>query len=418
MMMRFLPLLAATLALSSPVPAKTLLPSPSSELQTLERAMARAKAREQALRKETEAFAREQEDVSRQMVEAAAQIQAREAMIVASRERMERLAAERVVLRKKLDARKDELSTLLAGLTKLERNPPPALLAAPQDGLKALRAALLFSAAVPALQSQTTALAHDLSRLSSLEVSLLREEQDLTAGIARLRSAKRQLEVLYERKKALLANAGEALSRERARAAELAAKAKSLQELLRKLAEDSRRRELAERKATAELTMKLPSATEKPPARFTRALGKLDYPVQGQLIGRFGDADGIGGRIKGILITTLPGAQVVAPAQGRVAFAGSFRSYGQLLILDVGEGYHVLLAGMARIRVETGQTLAAGEPVGEMGVAPAQGTTIGSQLKDAGPIIYVEFRKAGSAVDSSAWWIGGRKEARNQKGMN
>ena len=78
----------------------------------------------------------------------------------------------------------------------------------------------------------------------------------------------------------------------------------------------------------------------------------------------------------------------------------------------------VLTPDNPRIKVETGQTLVAGEPVGEMGVAPAQGTTIGGQLKDAGPIIYVEFRKAGSAVDSSAWWIGGRKEARNQKGMN
>jgi murein hydrolase activator len=418
MMMRFLALLAATLALSSPLASKTLGPSPSSELQTLERAIARAKAREQALRKERETFARDQDAVSRQLVEAAAQIQAREAMMVAARERIEKLAAERTSLRKKFDARKDELSALLTGLMKLERNPPPALLAAPRDGLAALRAALLFSAAVPALQSQTTALAHDLSRLSSLEVLLHREEQDLTAGIGRLRSAKEHLEVLYERKKALLTSAGVALSRERARAAELAEKAKSLHELLRKLAEESRRRELADRKAAAELAMKPPSVTEKPPARFTRALGKLDYPVQGQLIGRFGDADGIGGRIKGILIASLPGAQVVAPAQGRVAFAGTFRSYGQLLILDVGEGYHVLLAGMARIKVETGQTLVAGEPVGEMGEAPAQGTAIGSRLKDASPIIYVEFRKSGSAVDSSAWWIGGRKEARNQKGMN
>jgi len=418
MMMRFFLLLTAALAFSSPVQAKTLAQLPSGELKTLERALARAKAREQALTKEAQTLAHEQEDVSRQLVEAAAQIQARESMVGASRERIEKLAAEQTLLRRKLGARKDELAVLLAGLMKLERNPPPALLAAPQDGLKALRAAMLFSAAVPALQSETTALAHDLSRLSALEASLVLEGDALAANLARLRSAKLQLEGLYERKKALLASAGEALTRERARAAELAEKAKSLQELLRKLAEESRRRELAEQKAQAELETKPPSATEKPPVRFTRALGKLDYPVQGQLIGQFGDADGIGGRIKGILIAALPGAHVVTPAQGRVAFAGSFRSYGQLLILDVGEGYHVLLAGMARIKVETGQTLAAGEPVGEMGQTPAKGTTIGGQLKDARPIIYVEFRKAGGAVDSSAWWIGGRKEARNQKGMN
>jgi len=415
-MMRFLVLLAASLALSLPATAKTLGPLPSNELKTVERALARTKAREQALTKEAEALAREAEDVSHQLVEAAAQIQAREAMIAASRQRIEKLAAEQASIRNKLGARMNELSTLLAGLVRLERNPPPALLAAPRDGLQALRAAMLFSAAVPAVQSETTALSHDLSRLSALATSLLDEEQDLKANLARLRAAKLQLEDLYARKKSLQASASEALSRERVRAADLAEKAKSLQELLRKLAEESRRRELAEQQARAERATL--SATEKPPVQFTRALGKLDYPVQGQLIGQFGDADGIGGRIKGILMATLPGAQVVAPAQGRVAFAGKFRSYGQLLILDVGEGYHVLLAGMARVTVETGQTLAAGEPVGEMGETPAQGTTIGGRLKDARPIIYVEFRKAGSAVDSSAWWIGGRKEARNQKGMN
>jgi septal ring factor EnvC (AmiA/AmiB activator) len=418
MMMRFLAILAAVLALSASLQAKTLSPAPANELKTLERALARAKLREQALVNETEALAREREDVSHQLVEAATQIQAREAMIAASRDRIGKFTAEQAVLRKKLEERKDELSGLLSALVRLGRNPPPALIAAPEDALKALRAAMLFSAAVPVLRTETTSLAHDLSRLSSLQASLNREEQDLAANLARLRSTKLQLESLYRRKKALLASAGEALSRERSRAAQLAEKAKSLQELVRKLAEDSRKRELAEQEAAAQLAAKPPSATEKPPAGFTRAHGKLDYPVQGQLIGRFGDADGFGGRIKGILIATRQGAQVVAPAEGRVAFAGSFRSYGQVLILDVGEGYHVLLAGMARIEVETGQSLAVGEPVGEMGEAPAQGAAIGGQLKDARPIIYVEFRKAGNAVDSSAWWIGGRKEARNQKGMN
>jgi murein hydrolase activator len=417
MIMRFLVLLTAALTLSSPLYAETLESAPASELKTVQGALARTKARQETLTREAEALAREQEAVSRQLIEGAAQIQAREAIIGASRERIEKLAADQTLLRNKLSARQDELSTLLAGLVKLERNPPPALLAAPQDGLKALRAAMLFSASVPALRSETTALAHDLSRLSALKASLLREERDLSANLTTLRLAKRQLDGLYDRKKALLASTGEALSRERARAAELADKAKSLQELIRNLAEESRRRELAAQNTPAEVRMRPPSVTEKPPLHFTRSLGKLDYPVQGRLIGRFGDADGIGGRIKGILIATLPGAQVVAPAHGRVAFAGSFRSYGQLLILDVGEGYHVLLAGMARIQVETGQSLAAGEPVGVMGGALAQETMIGGQLKD-GPIVYVEFRKAGSAVDSSAWWIAGRKEARNQKGMN
>jgi len=109
---------------------------------------------------------------------------------------------------------------------------------------------------------------------------------------------------------------------------------------------------------------------------------------------------------------------VITPASGQVAFAGDFRSYGQLLILDVGEGYHVLLAGMARIRVETGQVIAVGEPVGEMGNGPGQWTMIGDRPTDPRPIIYVEFRKAGTAIDPTKWWVGGTKEANSQKGMN
>src|SRR5262245_48412660 len=146
MMMRLLVLLAASLAILSPAEAQSQGPMPSNELKTVERALARTKAREQALTKAAEAVAREEEAVSRQLVDTAAQIQARQAIIAACHDRIGKLASEQTLLRNKLGARRSDLSTLLAGLVKLERNPPPALLAAPGDGLQALRAAMLFSA--------------------------------------------------------------------------------------------------------------------------------------------------------------------------------------------------------------------------------------------------------------------------------
>ena len=111
---------------------------------------------------------------------------------------------------------------------------------------------------------------------------------------------------------------------------------------------------------------------------------------------------------KGISIATRAGAQVTAPADGWVVFAGAFRSYGQLLILNVGGGYHVLLAGMDRISVDLGQFVLAGEPVAAMGT----GSHIAAILATGSsqPVLYIEFRKDGAPVDPGPWWVAGEGE--------
>lgn len=417
-MTKSLAIIAFMLALTEPASAEIFNApanrAPSLELKTMERALERSEIRQQSLMTAATALIREQSELSRQLIVTAAEIQAREAMISASREKIATLCQEEVTLRRNLSRTNDQLAKLLAGLTELEKNPPPALLASPRDALKAVRAAMLFGAAVPALRSETAVLSRDLARLAGLRATIIREQETLSSHLEKLRFAGLELESLYGRKKALLAATGDALSKERERAAKLAQKAKTLKQLVLALAEETRRREQAAKQAA----LRPLKAPEKPPLAFTELLGRLDYPAQGHLIRQFGDADGFGGQAKGIFIATTTKAQVVSPAAGRLAFAGNFRSYGQLLILDVGEGYHVLLAGMARVKVETGQSIEAGEPVGEMGDAPAKGTMISGQLKDPRPVIYIEFRKAGSAIDPSRWWIGANREALSQKGMN
>jgi murein hydrolase activator len=417
-MTKSLAIIAFMLALTEPAPAEIFNApanrAPSLELKTMERALERSEIRQQSLMTAATALIREQSELSRQLIVTAAEIQAREAMISASREKIATLGQEEVTLRRNLSQTNDQLAELLAGLAELEKNPPPALLASPRDALKAVRAAMLFGAAVPALRSETAVLSRDLARLAGLRATIIREQETLSSHLEKLRFAGLELESLYGRKKALLAATGDALSKERERAAKLAQKAKTLKQLVLALAEETRRREQAAKQAA----LRPLKAPEKPPLAFTELLGRLDYPAQGHLIRQFGDADGFGGQAKGIFIATTTKAQVVSPAAGRLAFAGNFRSYGQLLILDVGEGYHVLLAGMARVKVETGQSIEAGEPVGEMGDAPAKGTMISGQLKDPRPVIYIEFRKAGSAIDPSRWWIGANREALSQKGMN
>ena len=105
----------------------------------------------------------------------------------------------------------------------------------------------------------------------------------------------------------------------------------------------------------------------------------------------------------GDMVATQSTAIVTAPADGSVLYAGPFRSYGQLLILNAGDGYHVVLAGMNRINVALGQSVLAGEPVGAMGEARVASSSASSGGNRA-PELYVEFRKDGKPVDPAPWW--------------
>jgi len=128
----------------------------------------------------------------------------------------------------------------------------------------------------------------------------------------------------------------------------------------------------------------------------------LPLPVNGVRIREFGTADGFGGNQKGVSIATRTGAQITAPCDGWVVYAGTFRSYGQLLILNAGGGYHVLLAGMERISVDLGQFVLTGEPVAVMGSGSQ--VSAAAVAKPKQPVLYVEFRKDGTPIDPGPWW--------------
>jgi len=160
----------------------------------------------------------------------------------------------------------------------------------------------------------------------------------------------------------------------------------------------------AERKRQAELAAR-------PRIAFSRMLGQLPYPAQGQILRRFGDNDGLGAKLRGFAVATRAEAQVTSPADGKIEFSGPFRSYGQLLIIDAGEGHLILLAGMERISAEMGQVVRAGEPVAQMGKGPSSVTLLGDMMQEKRPVLYVELRKDGEAIDSAPWWIGGMREA-------
>jgi septal ring factor EnvC (AmiA/AmiB activator) len=219
---------------------------------------------------------------------------------------------------------------------------------------------------------------------------------------------------LIAEKKALALSSRAELAAEKKRAEELAEKATSLKQLLEDLAIEKAKAEAkqsAEAKARAEAERILQEKALKPAMAFSKSQGQLNFPAQGQILKLFGAETGLGSSVDGIVIATQKQAQVISPVAGKVEFAGKFRSYGQMVIVNPGEGYLVLLAGMDQTSAQHGQSIKAGEPVGTMGLKPGKLALSNGLTQVSTPVLYVEFRKNGDPVDPAPWWIGNRQEA-------
>ena len=143
------------------------------------------------------------------------------------------------------------------------------------------------------------------------------------------------------------------------------------------------------------------------PGVIRRAVG-----LAGVVLAAFDQRNRLGETSRGQSIATRSGSRVVSPSDGWVIYAGPFRSYGQLLIVNAGDGFHVVMSGMERIDAVLGQFVLAGEPVGVMG-----STRLASNANvDVGtgrPVLYVEFRKDGVPVDPEPWWAQAKLEERS-----
>jgi septal ring factor EnvC (AmiA/AmiB activator) len=382
------------------------------DLRAIEQQLSDSKARQADLKGNLEALKREADSISAQLVSLARKTTSQEASISSAEERLKSLAKEEVTIRAGLAEKHDVLSELLAGLQRLELNPPPALVVEPNDVLSALRGAMAFGAIVPELRGEAEQLRSKLERLGTIRAEIAEDKENLKAQIVKLESTRADLEELQARKRALMAEAGESLAAERARAAELAKKAETLQELAAALEAERKKAEEQKAAALAAEQKRQEALRQKPRMAFADAKRKVEYPAQGRIVKKFGDTDGFGGKVKGVFVATRAQAQVLAPADGHIEFAGPFRSYGKLVILNAGGGYRLLLAGMGETTAETGQFVRAGEPVARMGETAAPGTLTGDHADKSGPVLYIEFRRNGDAIDPSPWWIGGAQEAR------
>lgn len=383
------------------------------ELDQIQRDIEIGRTRQAELRRDIDGLERDRTRIAEQVLRTAARIQASEARVGASEVRIQGLDDDLARLRTELAGRRGVLADVLAALQRIGRKPPPAVVVRPEDALGAVRSAILIGALLPELRAQAERLIADLATLEEVKQAAAAERDRFRAEATDLATERIRLELLQEERRQSRGDQERRLDEERHHGQELAEKANGLKDLIARLEAE------AQRPGPTPAPETRPGGVGdagrlQPAVAFAETRGTLNLPATGRFVRRFGEDDGLGGTAKGVTLVTRDRAQVTSPCDGWVVFLGPFRSYGKLLIINGGGGYHVVLAGLDRIDVEPGRFVLAGEPVGVMGSGVSAGVAAGAPgAKDetAGrPALYVEFRKDNASIDPMPWWTQTRDE--------
>ena len=400
-------------------------------LDETEQELKSSQVRAEGLTEDLAALAEERARLKTELIEAGKRVQASEAILSETESELAELTAQVNVMQTSIDERKTAIVTMLSAMQKIGRTPPPAIVTRRDDALKVVRGAMLLAEVYPELKYQADSLTDSLQDLSAIEERVRAERDSQRSEADQLAAERERLDQLIDEKKSRETNNQEELALLTQSAQTLASEVESLSDLVlvldKKIAKAEVAQydaELAAEKALQErlkqevlptpenervIELK-PESTKvafanpdrlKPAMSFDDAKGSLRLPAQGRRTQGFGDTDAEGAALQGVSLRTRAEARVTSPADGWVVYSGPFRSYGQLLIINAGGGYHILLAGMNRIDVSLGQFVLAGEPIAVMGNSIAPGNR-GDQ--NSRPVLYVEFRKDGQPIDPGPWW--------------
>jgi septal ring factor EnvC (AmiA/AmiB activator) len=400
-----------------------------------------------AIEQDVAKLAEERGKINQRLQETAGSIQESEARLTGIENRLGELEVQEKMIRGSLGQRHGQISNLLAALQRMGRNPPPVIVTKREDALEMVRSAMLLAAAFPGMRTQALELADQLSQLMRVVDENRSQVAKEKAETSRLSDLKTSLAGLMETKRQSILEKQDELRKVRDAAGEISRSVSDLNELIAKLdkavsentglgAYDAEVRagtpaapaspapddpnasgtQLAAAVAEGpqakprEVVELVPVETAavlsnpgriKPAIPFQVAKAKLPMPVAGKRVLNYGERTQYGSQSKGLVMETRSGAQVTAPCDGWILYAGEFRSYGKLLIINAGGGYNVVLAGLSQIDVRPGEFVLAAEPVGSMMTVKKEPAGAPS----AAPVLYIEFRKDGQPIDPDPWWV-------------
>jgi septal ring factor EnvC (AmiA/AmiB activator) len=309
---------------------------------------------------------------------------------------------------REIAASRQQQAALLGALERLARAPRETLAFAPEGPVDRLRSGILIAAAIPVLSDEARKLSGQMAALAAVQSQITTRRKDIDDARAALASGRDALTQLVGRRNALASQLLHDDGKLVAATGQLGDQAGDLVDLIKRADAETDRRDkelLVRLRVLYGASPKAAAPSDPTRPKTLRGLdaphAEMVWPVSGDLIQRFGEADRSGRPNQGLTLQAMRRGVVVAPFDGRVDYVGPFRGYGLILIIRHGGGYHSLLAGMGRVDVTAGQWLLAGEPVGSLPDADD---------KSAGATLYLEFRRDGRPVDPQS-----RLASRDQK---
>lgn len=381
--------------------------APRPQLRELEQARAAELANQRSAAAREQAAEAEARRLAGQRVLAAAALRQSEAATAEAAGAMDALGRRRADAQARLAAGAAQLTPLLPLIERLSLYPAETLLAVPAGPDASLAGLLVLKGLARQLETDAEALRAEQAEVARLTGAMTQQERRLadaqSAQATEAAGLDRQIADAQARGRAA-EDAADAAAR---RAADQAGQADTLRAAIAQL-DAARRQDEARARAEAQQAEHGRQDAAAAEARRREAAlaqpagpglgagrGQLGAPVAGSIVRVFGEP-GDAGPATGLSYGAPPAARVSAPCGGRVVFAGPFRSFGQLMIIDCGGGAHFVLSGLDRLDVAVGRPVQAGEPIGVM---PAwDPRTPGSR-----PLLYVELRQGGQPVNPAPY---------------
>lgn len=375
----------ATPALAQTKPAEKADPK---KLKDVEARIKREREAAAELQKRTAAIRDEIRALREKLVKTAAATQTRESALTRQESELRLLEAREKAAAADFQKRQQQLAEILAALQRLSLRPPVTLASRSDDANDAVRTALVLRGLVPELERRAERLKREIEAYGRLKEAVRARRGTVADADSALGRERQALMGLVEQKQALLKETEDEQAANKTRLEALTKEAETLRDLIAKLRQDKAKPDPAPRTA---------ALTEPPKGKirsFAAHRGKLTLPAAGTVSARFGSEEKLGEFSKGVMIAARSGAQAVAPFDGQIVFAGPFRGYGRILIIEHRDGYHSLIVGLARIDASVKQWVLAGEPVGIVGEHESRGAQL-----------YVEIRHNGRPIDPAQWFL-------------
>ncbi|MGH6785596.1 MAG: murein hydrolase activator EnvC family protein [Novosphingobium sp.] len=327
---------------------------------------------------------------AREAAAIAARIQQSEAALAASEARILLISDEQSALQARLAVKQAPLVRLTGALQRLARRPVVLSLLRPGSVRDTMHLRALLETMLPEIERRTAGLRAELAQGRALQRQAEATRRDLSASQAELARRRTSLAGLETRQRLASRDASGVADRESERALALAEAARDLGALTQSLdAAGALRSQLAALPGPVMRPERpdLAQVAEPPSPSPSASLGLAGYvlPVDGRLVAGFGEVREGLPQSRGVVLAPRGGAQAVAPAAGRVAFAGPYRGYGRIVIVQHPGGWTSVVMGLASLSVRVGDELVAGAPLGSAG--PVR------------PLLTVELRKDGQPVN-------------------